>query len=132
MNLASMTQRKKFQLARNGAEYVALLDSDADFVVRSKDDLKALRQSGQSPLSKLKDEDFAAFADSLEFKHGGVAHGRYKPLMSALTMTEIFQVFEHMGMDKSYSIQTWDYSCVGDKGCMLIDGTFCSSACHEI
>ncbi len=132
MNLASMTQQKKYQLARSGKDYVALLASDADFIVRSKDDLTALRQSGQSPLAKLKAADFAAFLDSLEFKGGGVAHGQYKPLMNALSLTEIFQVFEHLGMDKTYAIQTWDYSCVGDEGCQLIDASFCSSACQEM
>jgi hypothetical protein len=120
-----MTQRTKYQLARTQTDYIALLASDADFIARTKDDLKALRQSGQGPLSKPSETDFTAFIDSLEFKDGGVAHGKYKSLMSALTVTEILEVFAYMGMDKTYAIHTLDYGCSGES-CGLNDGSFCS------
>jgi hypothetical protein len=128
MNLESIKQRKDFRLARNGEDYLALLDSNADWIVRSKDDLLLLRRSEEGPLYKLSDKDFTAFVESLEFKRGGVAHGNYKPLM-ALTLTEIFQVFEYFGMDKEYVLRTHEYECAGG-GCSFSFWSFCSSACH--
>src|SRR6202012_2919709 len=82
MNIASVMQGKN-QLAKTADDYVKLLASNADWIVRSKEDFKALRQTGKGPLSKLEDADFTAFVDSLEYMHGGVAHGSYKPLMNA-------------------------------------------------
>jgi hypothetical protein len=100
----------KNQLARTGADYVKLVDSKADWIARSKEDFTVLRQSGKGPLSKLAEADYAAFVGSLKFEGGGVAHCTYKPLMSALTLTEIFQVFGYMGMDPAYVIETSDHA----------------------
>lgn len=129
MNLQAIDQRKKFRLARNGEEYLALLTSDADWIVRSADDMRQARLSSMNPLAKLSESDFAAFVDSLEFKNGGVAHGYYKPLMATLSLSEVFEVFEQFGMDRQYTLQIHEYACASSS-CTFSFWSFCSSACH--
>src|ERR1700742_4612385 len=113
MNVTLATQSTN-QLAKTGDKYLKLVGSKADWIVRSKEDFIALRQSGKGPLSKLSEADFAAFIGSLKFNGGGVAHCNYKPLMSALALREIFQVFGYMGMAPAYVMEVTHYSCIQD------------------
>jgi hypothetical protein len=75
-----------------------LLSSKADWIARTADDVRQLRQDG--PLAKLPEPDFQAFLAGLKFKNGGLAHGYYRPLMSHLALTEIFEVFMRFGMSR--------------------------------
>jgi hypothetical protein len=122
---------EEVKLARTGQEYLDLLLSDADWIVRSPDDLSQLRDMAGSPLAKLPEDDFRAFVDGLEFKAGGVGGGYYKPLMATLALTEIFEVFERFGMDRSYALETHDSKCIGGTTCEFSFFSFCpSSVCQ--
>ena len=58
MNVAPLDRSK---LAKTGEQYLDLLLSDADWIVRTPDDLRQLRGSGDGPLAKLPEGDFEAF-----------------------------------------------------------------------
>jgi hypothetical protein len=124
MNIAPIDRSK---LAKNGDEYLALIDSDADWIVRAPEDLGQLREPGDGPFAKLPEADFRAFVDELEFKRGGVAGGSYKPLMASLTLTEIYQVFERFGWDREYTLETHDAECVGTRCESTFTLRFCST-----
>jgi hypothetical protein len=124
MTLAPTDQPK---LAKSGQEYRDLLDSDADWIIRSADDLTQLRESGEDPLAKVPEEDFRAFVDGLKFNRGGVAGGYYKPLMSSLTVTELFKVMERFGMGRGYALETLEARC--GPPCEFDFWHFCSSSC---
>jgi hypothetical protein len=132
MNLDSFDEPK---LARSGDEYQALVLSDVDWIVRSGDDLRQLRTNKVGPLGKLSEDDFEAFVYGLEFKRGGVAHGTYKPLMSTLTISEIFEVFERFGMHRDYALAILEAKCVDNppdmagSECVFEFWSFCSSMC---
>ena len=115
-------------LAKSGEEYLALLASEADWIARTADDVRQLRQGDKGPLAKLSEDDFTAFLASLEFKRGGVAHGYYKPLMAALTITEIFQVFDRFGMNRDYTLSTLEAKCEGAE-CVFDFWSFCTRNC---
>ncbi|HEU0042181.1 MAG TPA: hypothetical protein VFQ15_07515 [Jiangellaceae bacterium] len=122
----------KTRLARTGQEYLDLLLSDADWIVRSPADMLQLRNMGDGPLAKLSHDDFRAFVDGLEFKAGGVGGGYYKPLMSGLALTEIFEVFERFGMSREYALETHDSKCIGGTTCEFSFFSFCpTSVCQH-
>jgi hypothetical protein len=116
------------KLAKTGQDYLGLLKSKADWIVRNEEDIRALRKSEFGPLLKLPEKDFEAFVSGLEYKNGGVADGSYKPLMAYLTITEIFQVFERFGMDRGYTLRILEAKCDGGS-CAFEFWSFCSSAC---
>jgi hypothetical protein len=121
------------RLAKNDQEYLELVLSDADWIVRTADDVRQLREMGEGPFAKLSEDDFHAFLDGLQFKAGGVSGGYYKPLMSALTLTEIFEVFERFGMSREYALETHDAKCVGGTVCEFEVFHFCpTSVCHHV
>jgi hypothetical protein len=130
MNVTSVMQSTN-QLAKTGDEYVKLLGSKADWIVRSKEDFTALRQSGKGPMCKLTEADFAAFIGSLKFNGGGVAHCNYKPLMGTLALTEVFQVFGYMGMAPAYVMEAVEHSCIRDI-CTDELHSMCASTCHAM
>jgi hypothetical protein len=120
------------RLARTGEEYEALARSDADWIVRSADDLRQLRSQPDDPLAKLSDAEFDEFVAGLGF-NGGVAHGSYKPLMAACTLTDIFDIFERFGMHRDYMLTTLEAKCVssGSEFNWEFDfWSFCSSLCQ--
>jgi hypothetical protein len=120
------------KLAKTDQEYLELILSDADWIVRTPDDLRALRDTGQDPLSKLPDNDFREFVDGLTFKAGGVGGGSYKPLMYSLALTEIYEVFERFGMSRQYALETHDSECIGGVRCEFSFFSFCpTSVCHH-
>jgi hypothetical protein len=119
------------KLARTGQQYLDLIASDADWIVRSPDDLRQLRRSDEDPLAKLTDYDFETFESSLLFGGGGVAHGNYKPLMSALTLTDIFQVFARFGMSRDYVAEVQEAKCVGGV-CEFSFWNFCAANCSQV
>jgi hypothetical protein len=125
MRIAELDTSK---LAKTGQDYLGLLRSKADWIVRNEDDIRALRKSNFGPLSKLSEKDFESFVSGLEYKNGGVADGSYKPLMAYLTITEILQVFERFGMDRDYTLRILEAKCEGG-GCSFEFWSFCSSAC---
>nr|WP_295468778.1 hypothetical protein [Mesorhizobium sp.] len=118
----------KSRLATDGKEYLKLLASNADWIIRDKASLMVNRKAVPG-LAKLPDADFRAFADSLEFKGGGLAHGNYRPLMMNLTLTELFEVFEAFGMGRDYFLRIHEYDCAGG-GCSFSFWSFCASNCH--
>lgn len=115
-------------LAETGAEFRALIASDADWIVRSQEDLHEFRDAGNNAHARVSDRDFHAFADSLEFKDGGVVTGSYRPLMASLTISEIFEVLESFGMSRRLSLETLENKC--ENGAWVFDfWSFCSSNC---
>lgn len=119
----------KSKLANTDQEYINLLYSDADWIARTADDVRQLRKD--SPFAKLPESDFQEFLNRLEFKNGGLAHGYYKPLMSSLTLTEIFEMFERFGMSPELFVRYRDMACNGDF-CEFAEGLFCSIACGSL
>ena len=109
----------KSKLANTDQEYRALVSSGADWIARAADDVKKLREAGDGPLAKLSEPNFQEFLARLQFKNGGFAGGYYKPLMSSLTLTEIFEVFERFGMSRECSIRSFDLAC-GSFGCRAV------------
>jgi hypothetical protein len=84
----------KSNLAKTDHEFKALVESDVDWIARSADDVRELREAQYGPFGKRPEDDFQEFVDSLVFDRGGVVTGSYKPLMGSLTRTELFEVFE--------------------------------------
>jgi len=128
--------RDETRLARTAEEYVALAATDADWIVRSPDDLRQLRELDGDPLGRLPRADFDAFVDGLGFAGGGVADGSYRPLMATLTITEILGVFERFGMHNEYALATLEAKCVhppdaGHGDCEFSFWDFCSSLCGK-
>jgi hypothetical protein len=101
MRIAPIDRSK---LAKTGQDYLDLLLSDDDSIARTPDDIRQLREAGDGPFAKMSEDGFRAFLDGLEFKAGGVGGGYYKPLMSSLSMSEIFEVFERFGMSRGYAL----------------------------
>lgn len=121
----------KSRLAKNGYDYLQLVKGDADWIVRTAQDLRDLRSLQDGPLAKLPDIDFEAFVSGLEFKLGGVGGGTYKPLMAHLSLSEIYQVFARFGMSEEYARETHDAKCVSNQ-CETTIFSFCpSSVCHD-
>lgn len=119
----------KAKLASNGQEYRSLIASDADWIVRSADDLMQFRSAGANAHSKVPERDFKAFVDGLEFRNGGVVTGSYRPLMANLTISEILEVFESFGMERGYALETQENKCVGGQWEFSF-WSFCSSLCQ--
>ncbi|MEU3991757.1 hypothetical protein AB0F24_25930 [Streptomyces platensis] len=123
------------RLATTGKELRDIAASDADWIVRNSDDLRQLRAAGDNALAKLPATDFEAFIGSLQFANGGVAGGCYKPLMSTLLLSDIFEVFAHFGISAGLLSSQTD----GENSCQecACDGaecswqwwSFCSSLC---
>jgi hypothetical protein len=129
MQIAPLDRSK---LAESGQEYLELLLSDADWIVRTPADMEQLRQTGQGPFAKLPEADFRAFIAGLEFKAGGVGGGSYKPLMASLALSEVFEVFERFGMSRGYALETHDAKCIGNT-CDFAFFSFCpSSVCEHV
>jgi hypothetical protein len=118
----------KSKLAKTGQEYRDLLASDADWIVRSADDLLQFRGAGGNAHARVAERDFQAFVDGLEFKDGGVVTGSYRPLMASLTISEIFEVFESFGMDRQLANDTLEAKC--GPPCEFDFWSFCASNCH--
>lgn len=119
---------ERSSLAKTGPEYLDLIASDADWIARTVDDVRQLRVAGEGAFAKLPEDDFNAFLASLEFKGGGVAHGYYKPLMSSLTLEEIFEVFARFGISPEYTLRIHENKCSGGS-CVYEFWSFCASNC---
>jgi hypothetical protein len=117
------------KLAKTGSEYTQLLATDADWIARSADDVKSLRAANASPLSKLSEQDFSEFVSSLKFSGRGLGHANYKPLMSSLSLTEIYQVFAYFGLSRMYVLDTQDYYCESHGNCKSQLFSICTSTC---
>jgi hypothetical protein len=118
----------KSKLAKTGQEFRDLAASDADWIVRSAEDLMQFRAAGDNAHSRVAERDYQAFVDGLEFRNGGVVTGSYRPLMASLTISEIFDVFESFGMDRGLALETQEAKCVGST-CEFSFWSFCSSLC---
>jgi hypothetical protein len=127
MNIRSI---ENSELARTGEEFKTLVESDADWIARSADDVREIREAGYGPLVKLPQADFNAFVASLEFGRGGLVTGSYRPLVAVLTLTDIFEVFERFGMARELLLQprTLEYECTGG-GCKFSFWSICTSLC---
>src|ERR1700712_903234 len=86
------------RLARTDKQLQQLVGGNADWFVRSVEDVWQLREARGTAFARLPEPDFLAFVASLQFKNGGVAGGCYKPLMNTLRLPEIFEIFAHFGM----------------------------------
>ncbi|GAA2395502.1 hypothetical protein GCM10010404_61340 [Nonomuraea africana] len=126
MNLAPIDKSK---LARNGEEFLALAASDADWIIRSVDDLRYVRENDkEGPFATLPEPDFNAFANSLRFNKGAVSGGSYRFLMPSLTLTQIYEVFERFGMAKQYFNEIHEWRCTA-AGWKFDFWEFCPSTC---
>jgi hypothetical protein len=121
----------KSQLARTDQELLDLVASDADWFVRTADDVRELRAAGDNPFARLPENEFLAFLATLRFKNGGVSGGSYKPLMYTLTLSDIFEVFAHLGMSMELFTREENDSCLECicPNCDFSFWDFCSSLC---
>jgi hypothetical protein len=128
MKIASID---KSRLAKTDQELRDLAASEADWFVRTADDVRQLRDARDNVFAKLPETDFLAFLASLRFKNDGVAGGCYKPLMSTLTLPDIFEVFAHFGMSMELFTRDDTNSCLECKcpDCSFSFWDFCSSLC---
>jgi hypothetical protein len=123
------------KLARTDQQLRDLAASDADWFVRSVEDVNQLRETDDHPLAKLPAEDFRAFVDGLVFRKGGVAGGTYKPLMNTLNLPGIVEVFASLGMhmelfsDEANS-SCQECACSPQGTCDFDFWSFCSSLCQ--
>jgi hypothetical protein len=126
----------KPNLAKTDDEFKALVESDVDWIARSADDVRELREAQYGPFGKLPEDDFREFVDSLKFNGGGVSTGSYRPLMGSLTLTELFEVFECFGMSQELFLSRRDHECVNqgteNAECRPNPFDFCSPACQPI
>ncbi|MGW7130129.1 hypothetical protein ACWGIA_17535 [Streptomyces bobili] len=119
------------KLAVDGKEFLALVKSDADWIIRSEADLHQLRESDEDTVfASLPEPDFQAFVSSLKFESGGVCTGYYKSLMASLTLSQIYEVFSYFGMSREYFIETQEAACIGH-GCEFQFWSFCASTCGD-
>lgn len=118
----------KSRLAKTDQELRDLAGSDADWFVRTADDVRYLREVGDNPFAKLPENEFQAFLATLQFANGGVAGGSYKPLMYTLTLSEIFEVFAHFGMSMELFTREEEGGCLECKApdCHFSFWDFCS------
>jgi hypothetical protein len=126
----------KSKLAKTDDEFKELVESDVDWIARSADDVRQLREAQYGPFGKLPEDDFREFVDSLEFYRGGISTGSYKPLMGSLTLTELFEVFECFGVSQELAFGTLDQKCENrgteDAKCSPDPFDFCGPACVPI
>lgn len=122
MNIANINKSK---LANDEDEFKSLVASDADWILRSPEDVMLLRKHEGSPLSKLPQTDFDEFLASLTFSQGGVSGGSYRPLMASLTINEIFDVFASFGMGMEFALRNQEEKCENGR-CVWSWGSFCS------
>jgi hypothetical protein len=118
----------KSRLAKTDQELRDLAGSDADWFVRTADDVRHLREVGDNAFAKLPENEFHAFLATLQFANGGVAGGSYKPLMYTLTLSEIFEVFAHFGMSMELFAREEESGCLECKApdCHFSFWDFCS------
>jgi hypothetical protein len=126
----------KSKLAKTDDEFLELVKSDVDWIARSADDVRELREAQYGPFGKLPEDDFREFVDSLVFDRGGVVTGSYKPLMGSLSLTELFEVFECFGMSQELSFGTLDHRCENplteNAKCSPDPFDFCGPGCQPI
>lgn len=126
----SITEVDKTRLAKTAKEFRELASSSADWIARSPEDLRQLRSSDRrSALARIPLDEFNLFVEGLKFDKGALTCAYYKPLMSSLTLTEIFDVFEHFGMDREFTLRTLEYSCENRK-CEFNFWYLCTIACE--
>jgi len=131
MKIAALEEAK---FAKTGQEYLDLIVSDAEWIARTADDLRQLRDAKVGAFGKLTQYEFDTFASSLRFRGGGVVSGSYKPLMSSLTLTEIFEIFGRFGMSREYVVRILEAKCLEGEGhgpgkCEFEFWSFCASNC---
>jgi len=126
----------KSKLAKTDDEFQELVKSDVDWIARSADDVRQLREAQYGPFGKLPEDDFREFVDSLVFDRGGVVTGSYKPLMGSLSLTELFEVFECFGMSQELSLEAKEQICVNhgteNAECVSRVFHFCVVSCQPI
>ncbi|QLH23767.1 hypothetical protein [Streptomyces sp. Rer75] len=120
---------KKSKLAKNAEEFSALGESGEDWFVQSADDFRRLRADRENILARLPESEFSSFLGSLKFStKGTLASACYRPLMSVLTLSEIFEVFEHCGMAREYTVECLEYECRNGK-CKFDFWSLCTHDC---
>lgn len=124
----NITKIDKTRLAKDIPEYHQLLASEADWVARTADDVRQLRNT--PPFSKLSDKNFEAFVDGLVFGRGGIVGATYKPLMNELTISEIYDAFAHFGISVDLATRTLEYKAVGS-GCTFDFWSICLNETKE-
>jgi hypothetical protein len=112
----------KSRLAKTIPEYHQLLASEADWMARSAEDVRFLRNT--PPFSKLSDKDFEDFVSGLVFGRGGIVGASYKPLMSTLTISEIYDAFAHLGISVDLATRTLEFRATGS-GCEFSFWSIC-------
>lgn len=116
-------------LAKTDQEYLDLLASDADWFIRTLEDMNSLRSANVGPFAKMTQESFDEFASSLKFSQGGLGHANYKPLMRDLSLTEIFEVFGYFGLSPIKLLDYTDMECTSPGTCSRNLFKVCTSSC---
>lgn len=119
MNVAAIDKAK---LAKDIPEYHQLLSTTADWIARSADDVRQLRNT--PPFSKVSDKDFEAFVTGLVFGRGGIVGATYKPLMNDLSISEIYDVFARFGISVDLATRSLEYKASGS-GCSFDFWSIC-------
>ncbi|QJU56491.1 hypothetical protein HL653_00655 [Sphingomonas sp. AP4-R1] len=103
---------ERSKLANSGDTYKALLASDADWFVRTADDLRQLRtEDKEGGLAKLSDDVFERFVASCTFANGGIAGGKTAILTTELGLKSIFEIFNRFGADDVLILSWQERDC---------------------
>ena len=116
-------------LAKTNQEYLDLLASNADWFIRSVEDIYNLKTAQIEPFTKLSEVNFEKFVDSLTFSQGGLGHADYQPLMAELSLTEIFSIFAYFGLSPIQVLDYQDKRCSGPSTCSTQNFSICTSSC---
>lgn len=117
------------QLATSPEQWRALLDSDAQWVVRNEEDWKALLASEDNPLKNIDQEVVRAFTEGLVFNKGGLAGADYTMLEEIITFAQFYRLWEHFGLDRGLCDDYKDYKCDGRGNCRRWLGFICTRNC---
>ncbi len=119
----------KSQLPKNTLAFRELMDSDADWFIRTLEDFRQFVQSTKNPLSKLKEEVIKDFEDKLIFRNGGLAGADYSMLIDKLTEDEIETLMEYFGISREYGKGINKHRCTAPGNCRFYVHFYCTDNC---
>jgi len=120
---------RKSQLPKTVVGFLDLMESDADWFIRTLEDFKQLVGSSKNPLSKLSAEVIEEFGQKLIFRNGGLAGADYTMLVDKLTTEEFDTLWEYFGISKEYGKGQHNYECTGPGNCQSKASNYCTNNC---
>jgi hypothetical protein len=119
----------KSLLPKTDVEFIELMESDANWFIRTLEDFQQFAQSSKSPLAKLSEEVIDEFGKKLIFRNGGLAGADYSMLVDKLSAEEFETLWEYFGMSKEYSKGKDNYQCTGPGNCQSQANNYCTNNC---